>query len=462
MAGLLSKERTIAKPGFNRWLIPPCALATHLCIGQAYALSVFNLPLTRQLGITKSIAGDWRLTELGWIFTIAIFVLGASAALFGKWVQAVGPRKSGFVAALCWGTGFLVGALGIKTHQLWLVYLGYGVIGGCGLGIGYITPVSTLISWFPDRRGMSTGMAIMGFGGGALIASPLSDFLMKHFASATSTGVVMSWVVLGVVYLVFMMGGAFGYRVPAEGWKPAGWAPPRDEAKTLITRHNVTPGDAIRTPQFWLLWVVLCFNVTAGIGVLGQASAMIQEMFKGRITATAAAGFVGLLSIFNMGGRFSWASLSDKIGRKATYMCFFAIGTALYALVPLTGKVGSVALFVACFCVIISMYGGGFSTVPAYLADVFGTKYVSAVHGRLLTAWSAAGVFGPVLVNYIRQFQIDHGIPKNQAYNITMYIMAVLLVIGFFANLAVKPVAERYHERERRVPIGAGDRRVTV
>jgi len=461
MAGLLSKERTIAGPGFTRWLIPPCALATHLCIGQAYALSVFNLPMTRQLGVTHSIPGDWRLTELGWIFTIAIFVLGASAALFGKWVQAVGPRKSGFVAALCWGIGFLVGALGIKTHQLWLVYLGYGVIGGCGLGIGYITPVSTLISWFPDRRGMSTGMAIMGFGGGALIASPLSDFLMRHFATPTSTGVVQTWIVLGIVYLLFMMGGAFGYRVPPDGWKPAGWVPPPEKAKTLITQHNVTPGDAVKTPQFWLLWVVLCFNVTAGIGVLGQASAMIQEMFKGRIAPSAAAGFVGLLSIFNMGGRFGWASLSDKIGRKATYMCFFAIGTAMYALVPLTGKIGSPALFVACFCVIISMYGGGFATIPAYLSDVFGTKYVSAVHGRLLTAWSAAGVLGPVLVNYIRQFQIDHGIPKNQAYNITMYIMAVLLVIGFFANLVVKPVAERYHERT--VPVGGpGDRRVTV
>jgi MFS family permease len=459
MAGFLSKERTIAKPGFNRWLIPPCALATHLCIGQAYALSVFNLPLTKQLGISRSIAGDWRLTELGWIFTIAIFVLGASAALFGKWVQAVGPRKSGFVAALCWGVGFLVGALGIKTHQLWLVYLGYGVIGGCGLGIGYITPVSTLISWFPDRRGMSTGMAIMGFGGGALIASPFSDFLMRHFASATSTGVVASWVVLGLVYLVFMMGGAFGYRVPREDWKPAGWVPPPEKANGLITRHNVTPGDAIRTPQFWLLWIVLCFNVTAGIGVLGQASAMIQEMFKDRITPSAAAGFVGLLSIFNMAGRFGWASLSDKIGRKPTYMCFFALGTALYALVPLTGKVGSVALFVACFCIILSMYGGGFATIPAYLADVFGTKYVSAVHGRLLTAWSAAGVLGPVLVNYIRQFQIDHGIPKNQAYNITMYIMAVLLVIAFFANLAVKPVAERFRERAAAIG-GPADRRV--
>jgi MFS family permease len=456
MASFLSREKTIAGPGFTRWLIPPCALATHLCIGQVYALSVFNLPLTRALGITTSTPGDWRLTQLGWIFTIAIFVLGASAALFGNWVQAQGPRKSGCVAALCWGTGFLVGALGIRTHQLWLVYVGYGVLGGCGLGIGYITPVSTLIAWFPDRRGMSTGMAIMGFGGGALIASPLSDVLMRRFASPTSTGVAEAWVVLGLLYLAFMLAGAFGYRVPPAGWRPAGWSPPPEGGRALVTSHNVTPHDAVRTHQFWLLWVVLCFNVTAGIGVLGQASAMIQEMFKGRITASAAAGFVGLLSLFNMAGRFLWASLSDKIGRKATYACFFALGTALYALVPQTGRTGSVAFFVICFAIILSMYGGGFSTIPAYLADVFGTKYVSAVHGRLLTAWSAAGVLGPVLVNYIRQSQIEHGIPKNQAYNITMYIMAGLLVIAFFANLAVRPVAERFHERtdEPRHPIG--------
>src|SRR3954469_4185696 len=301
MAGLLSRERTIAKPGFNRWFIPPCALATHLCIEQAYALSVFNLPLTRQLGVARSIPGDWRLTQLGWIFTIAIFVLGVSAALFGKWVQSAGPRTSGVVAAVCWGLVFLIGGLGIHLHQLWLVYLGYGVLGGCGLGIGYITPGSTLIACFPARRGMSTGMAIMGCGGGALIASPLSDFLMRHFASPTSTGVAQTWVVLGIVYLLFMLGGAFGYRVPAPGWKPEGWVEPSTQ-HALITRENVTPSAAIRTPQFWLMWVVLCFNVTAGIGVLGQASAMIQEVFKGKITASAAAGFVGLLSLFNMAG----------------------------------------------------------------------------------------------------------------------------------------------------------------
>jgi MFS family permease len=449
-AGWLSKERIIAGPGFNRWLIPPCALATHLCIGQAYAISVFNLPLTQQLGITKSTPEDWKLTELGWIFTIAIFFLGASAAVFGKWVQAEGPRKSGFVAALCWGIGFLIGAVGIQLHNIWLVYFGYGVLGGCGLGIGYITPVSTLISWFPDRRGMATGMAIMGFGGGALVASPLSVLLMKMFASPTSTGVAQTWVVLGVLYLLCMSLGAFGYRLPAPGWKPEGWVPGAAKASALITKHDVTPGQAITTPQFWFLWVVLCFNVTAGIGVLGQASAMIQEVFKGTINAAAAAGFVGLLSLFNMGGRFFWASLSDKIGRKATYACFFVLGPLLYALVPLSGELGSVVLFVACFCIILTMYGGGFATIPAYLADIFGAKYVSAVHGRLLTAWSVAGILGPVLVNYIREFQIQSGIPKEQAYNVTMYIMAGLLVIAFLANLAVKPVAEKHIERKAR------------
>jgi MFS family permease len=373
--------------------------------------------------------------------------------VFGKWVQAQGPRKSGFTAALCWGLGFLIGALGIYRHQIWLVYLGYGVLGGCGLGIGYITPVSTLIAWFPDRRGMATGMAIMGFGGGALVASPLSVLLMKQFASPTSTGVAETWLVLGLAYLVCMSLGAFGYRLPAPGWKPAGWSRATAKAKALVTTFDVTPEQAITTPQFWLLWVVLCFNVTAGIGVLGQASAMIQEVFKGTINAGAAAGFVGLLSLFNMGGRFFWASLSDRIGRKATYACFFVLGPLLYALVPLSGELGSVVLFVSCFCVILTMYGGGFATIPAYLADIFGAKYVSAVHGRLLTAWSVAGILGPVLVNYIREFQIQSGIPKSQAYNVTMYIMAGLLVIAFFANLAVKAVAAKHIER---APQGEG------
>ncbi|HEX3863538.1 MAG TPA: OFA family MFS transporter [Stellaceae bacterium] len=405
---------------------------------------MFNLPMTKLIGITKAAPDDWKLTELGWIFSIAIFVLGFSAAVFGRWVEEGGPRKAMFTAALCWAGGFLVSALGVHLHNLWIVYLGYGVIGGVALGIGYISPVSTLIKWFPDRPGMATGMAIMGFGGGAFIASPLSVWLMQKFSTPTHVGVAEAFAFLGAIYFCFMMVGAWIVRVPAPGWKPEGYVAPV-EATALITRNDVYVYDAIKTPQFWLIWWVLCLNVTAGIGVLGQASAMSQEMFPGHVTAVAAAGFVGLLSLFNMLGRFFWASTSDVIGRKNTYFCFFALGTLLYVLVPYTGSIGSVALFVICFLIIISMYGGGFATVPAYLRDMFGTRYVGAIHGWLITAWSAAGIFGPVLVNYIRQYQIDHGVPKAQAYNTTMYIMAGLLVIGFICNFMIKAVHERYH-----------------
>ncbi|MFI4885843.1 MAG: OFA family MFS transporter [Steroidobacterales bacterium] len=440
----LDRDRTVAGPGFNRWMVPPAALCVHLCIGQAYAFSVFNLPMTRLIGVTNSAHGDWKLTDLGWIFTLAIFFLGVSAAVFGRWVEEGGPRRAMFAAALCFGGGFLISAAGVYAHQIWVIYLGYGVLGGIGLGVGYISPVSTLIKWFPDRPGMATGMAIMGFGGGALIASPLSVWLMARFSTPTHVGVAESFIVLGAVYFIFMMVGAAIVRVPAPGWRPQGWSPPAQQPK-LVTRANVYVYRALRTPQFWLIWWVLCLNVTAGIGVLGQASAMSQEMFPGRVSAVAAAGFVGLMSLFNMAGRFLWASASDAIGRKNTYFCFFLFGTVLYALVPNTGRVGSVGLFVLFFVIIISMYGGGFSTLPAYLGDMFGTRYVGAIHGLLLTAWSAAGVFGPVLVNYIRAYEIAHGVPKADAYNVTMYLMAALLVVGFFCNLFVRPVHERHH-----------------
>jgi MFS family permease len=438
------RESTIPGPGFNRFMVPPAALAVHLCIGQAYAFSTFNLPLTKLIGLTQSAPGDWNLKELGWIFSIAIVFLGSSAAVFGRWVERVGPRKSMFVAALCFGGGFLVSAVGIHLHQLWIIYLGYGVLGGCGLGIGYISPVSTLIKWFPDRPGMATGMAIMGFGGGALIAAPLSVLLMANFKTATSNGVLETFVTMGVIYFMFMMIGVLSVRVPADDWKPSGWTAPA-KPKQLVTTANVAVDQAWRTPQFWLLWVVLCMNVTAGIGVLGQASPMIQEMFPGRVTAPAAAGFVGLISLFNMIGRFFWASTSDYIGRRNTYMVFFLLGIVLYAAVPTTGHIGSTALFVAAFCVILSMYGGGFATIPAYLRDMFGTYQVGAIHGRLLTAWSVAGVLGPVLVNYIRQYQIDNGVPKAQAYSITMYIMCGLLLIGFLCNFAMRAVRANYY-----------------
>jgi len=442
----LDRENTVASPGFNRFLVPPAALAVHLSIGQAYAFSTFNLPLTRLIGHGHSAPADWDLKQVGWIFSIAIVFLGSSAAVFGRWVEKVGPRKSMFTSALCFGGGFIVSAFGIHLHQLWLLYLGYGVLGGCGLGIGYISPVSTLIKWFPDRPGMATGVAIMGFGGGALIAAPLSVMLMAHFKTAVSTGVLETFVTMGVIYFMYMMIGVYAVRVPAPDWKPAGWSAPA-HPKQLVTTADVSVDMAWRTPQFWLLWVVLCMNVTAGIGVLGQASPMIQEIFSGRVTPATAAGFVGLLSLFNMGGRIIWATTSDYIGRRNTYMVFFLLGLLLYSTVPTFGHLGSIPLFVAAFCIILSMYGGGFAAIPAYLRDIFGTYQVGAIHGRLLTAWSVAGVLGPVLVNYIRQYQIDNGVPKAQAYSVTMYIMCGLLLIGFLCNSAIRAVDEKYHYR---------------
>jgi MFS family permease len=446
----LSRDRTIAKSGFNRWLVAPAALAVHLCIGQVYAFSVFNLPLTKVLGITESLPEDWKLTELGWIFSLAIVFLGLSAAFAGKWLEKVGPRVTMFCAALCFSGGFFISAAGVWLHAIWLLYVGYGVLGGIGLGLGYVSPVSTLIKWFPDRRGMATGLAIMGFGGGAMIGAPLGVFLMKHYASATSVGVAETFLTMGTLYLVIMMLGAFSIRLPTEGWMPEGFQPSVKKSK-LITNNHVHVDQALKTPQFYLLWLVLCLNVTAGIGVLGQASAMSQEMFKDQFTPERAAAFVSLLSLFNMGGRFVWSTLSDYLGRKNTYFIFFVLGCALYSSVPYTGQMHNVALFVACYAVIMSMYGGGFSTIPAYLADIFGTKYVGAIHGRLLTAWSTAGVAGPVLVNYLRESQIAQGVAKADAYNMTMHIMAGILVVGFLCNLAIRAVDEKHHLKHEEV-----------
>jgi MFS family permease len=444
MLGLLSRERIIAGPGFNRWLVPPAALAIHLSIGMAYGFSVFWLPLSRAIGITQSAPDDWKISTLAWMYTLFFVMLGSSAALFGPWVEREGPRKAGVVAACCWGGGFLVSAIGINLHQVWLLWLGSGVIGGCGLGLGYISPVSTLIKWFPDRRGMATGLAIMGFGGGAMIGSPLADVLMRHFSTSTSVGVWQTFVVLSVLYFAAMMAGALGYRLPPPGWAPAGWTPPRAASSAAVATSAVPVEIAWRTPQFWLLWAVLCLNVSAGIGILGMASPMIQEVFKGRVSVSAAAGFAGLLSLFNIGGRIFWASLSDRIGRKATFAIFFALGIALYASVPIAGSSGNLALFVAIFCVVLTMYGGGFATIPAYLADLFGVHYVSAIHGRLLTAWSTAGILGPVIVNYIREFQLGRGVAASDAYTFTMYVLVAMLAVGFICNLAVRPVPEGY------------------
>jgi len=447
MSSFLDRAHTVAPPGFNRFMVPPAALAVHLSIGQAYAFSTFNLPLTKLIGITKSAPDDWSLKQIVLIFSIAIVFLGLSAAVFGRWVESVGPRKAMFTAALCFSGGFMVSAVGIYLHQLWLLYLGYGALGGCGLGIGYISPVSTLIKWFPDRPGMATGMAIMGFGGGALIGAPLSTNLMAYFATATSNGVLETFICMGVIYFIFMMLGVYAARVPAADWKPEGWTAPIMASK-MITTANVHVDVAYKTPQFVLLWIVLCMNVTAGIAVLSQASPMIQEMFGSRVTPVLAGSFVGLLSIFNMLGRFFWASMSDYLGRRMTYMIFFLLGIALYATVPTTGQMGSIPLFVAACAVILSMYGGGFATIPAYLRDMFGTMHVGAIHGRLLTAWAAAGVLGPVLLTFVREDQIAAGVPKTEAYSLTMYIMCGLLFVGFLANLGMRAVAERHHFRE--------------
>lgn len=441
----MDRKHSVAKPTHNRWLIPPAALAIHLAIGQVYAFSVFNLPLSRILGVSESVAADWRLTTIGWIFSIAIVFLGLSAAVFGKWLEREGPRKAMFVSAICFSGGFFVSALGVYLHNIWLVYLGYGVFGGIGLGIGYISPVSTLIKWFPDRPGMATGMAIMGFGGGAMIGSPLAVALLNHFSSATSVGVWETMLVMGSIYFCLMMVGVFLVKVPPKDWLPVGFVPSMNNANKMITNNHVNADNAIKTPQFWLLWVMLMVNVTAGIGILSQASPMIQEMFPATVTPESAAVFVALLSFFNLAGRFLWSSFSDKIGRKLVYGIYFGLGLTLYALVPSLGSLSTEFWFIAASTVIMTMYGGGFATIPAYLRDLFGTFQVGAIHGRLLTAWSTAGILGPVLVNYIRQMQIDAGVPAAQAYSVTMYIMAGLLLVGFLCNLAVKEVDKRHH-----------------
>lgn len=486
MSDFLSKEHITAGNGFNRWLVPPAALAVHLSIGMAYGFSVFWKPLGNALldadgkPLAACAAGastfgeklsgtatalfatdcNWTQFDLGWMYTLFFVLLGCSAALWGGWLERAGPRKAGLVSMLCWCGGLLISAYGVYAHQLWLMWLGSGVIGGVGLGLGYISPVSTLIKWFPDRRGMATGMAIMGFGGGAMIGSPLATKLMSHFATATSPGVWQAFVVMAIIYALFMTCGALGYRVPAIGWKPANWTPPAANGNQMIATRHVHLNKAHKTPQFWLLWLVLCMNVSAGIGIIGAAAPMLQETFGGALigqpdlsftdikqdealTAAAAAvgaGFVGIISLFNIFGRFAWATSSDKLGRKRTYYIFFILGAALYCAATYVAGMKSLALFVAAFCIIASMYGGGFATIPAYLADMFGTQFVGAIHGRLLTAWSTAGILGPVIVNSMHDIRLEAGVSFSQIYAPIFMVLAGLLVVGFIANMLVKPV----------------------
>jgi MFS family permease len=439
--GFLSPQAIVARPGFNRWLVPPAAIAVHMCIGEVYGFSVFNAPLTRLIGVTQSVPGqDWTIPQVGWAYSIALMMLGFSAALFGKWVDRSGPRKSMLASMACFCSGLLISALAVRWHQLWLLYLGYGVVGGIGLGLGYISPVSTLMKWFPDRPGLATGMAIMGFGGGALIGAPLGEELMARFRSPTSAGVAEAFVAMAVLYCVMMTYGAVTVRTPPSAPTPAGAPSP---SKPLVGGWNVGVDRAWKTPQFWLLWGVLCLNVSAGIGILGQASLMCQDMFG--VSAAVGGGFVGLLSIFNMGGRFFWSSSSDVLGRKGVYAVYFLLGAVLYALIPWSQKLGHRAMFVGLTAVIISMYGGGFATIPAYLRDMFGSHQVGAIHGRLITSWSLAAIVGPMLVNYISTAKKAAGVPKAEAYNTTMYVMVALLLAGLVCNLLIRPVHARHH-----------------
>jgi MFS family permease len=491
MAGFFSKERIIAPASYNRWLIPPAALAVHLCIGMAYGFSVFWKPLGNALigddgkplaacaagasTFIEKLSGtgralfatdcNWTQFDLGWMYTLFFVLLGCSAALWGGWLERAGPRKAGSVATLCWAGGLLISAFGVYTHQLWMMWLGSGVIGGVGLGLGYISPVSTLIKWFPDKRGMATGLAIMGFGGGALVGSPIATKLMTHFATPSAPGVWQTFVVLAVIYAVFMLCGSLGYRVPPSGWQPTGWkAPAPKVTHGMIATRHVHLKNAHKTPQFWLLWLVLCMNVSASIGIIGAAAPMLQETFGGilinqpelgfadikkddLLTASAAAvaaGFVGLISLLNIFGRIAWASSSDKLGRKQTYFIFFVLGALLYAVAAWGAGMKSMAIFVASLCVIVSMYGGGFATIPAYLADMFGTQFVGAIHGRLLTAWSTAGILGPVIVNYMHDIRLEAQVPFDQIYGPIFYVLAAMLGIGLIANLLVRPVADKY------------------
>jgi MFS family permease len=566
MLALFSKNRITAPPGYNRWKVPLASVSIHLCIGSVYAWSIFNPPLTRALGVAGSAADDWTLNQVVWIFTVAIVFLGLSAAVAGRWLERVGPRLVGTVSACCWGGGFLLGGLGIVTHQLWLLYLGYGVVGGCGLGLGYVSPVSTLIKWFPDRRGMAAGMAIMGFGGGAIIGSPLKEHLIHTFYEAPvylgkqeevpliteggkryadvngqrkevivvaeterdrmivrgeagvyvvgtgKSGVAQTFFALGIIYFAIMVIAAFSYRLPAPGWKPTGWTPPSEEEtrRKMVSTHNVGVNEALKTRQFYLLWIVLCLNVSAGIGILAVGKDMMLDLFGTSMVALVTAGFattfVQMMSVANMGGRFAWAIASDYLGRQRTYLIFFTLGMLLYASIPLIARQSTMlppfvwlVLFYAVVLVIMTMYGGGFATIPAYLADLFGSKFVGGIHGRLLTAWSTAGVVGPLALAKLRESsrraaiedlagkvdpeafrqQFGAGVdqlpalieaktvtiaklmsiapagtpdPTVTLYNSTMYLMVALLAVAFVANWLVRPVKAEHHLKEGDAP----------
>jgi MFS family permease len=428
-------EREAAQAGisFNRWFIPLGAVAVHICIGSVYAWSTFNRPI-QAIFPTE----PWWFSPPYTTFTTALVLLGLSAAFGGPWVERRGPRAAATAAALFFGIGLIVGGVGLALKQSILVFLGMGVIGGIGCGLGYISPVSTLVRWFPDRRGMATGMAIMGFGGGAFLAGYLNVFFMNEF------GVARTMIALGATYLVIMLIGARILRRPPGGWKPAGWsAPPK--SNRMITDRSVTRNEAVRTVQFVLLWGILFINVTAGIGILAQASPMMQDLFSK--TPIEAAVIVSLISVFNAGGRFLWASSSDYIGRRNTYTIFFVVQFFLFLLIPRLAATGNWPIFLASLFTVFTMYGGGFATIPAFLADIFGPENVSAIHGATLTAWSAAAVAGPVIITELSnraKASLAEGASRIHVYDAPLEVLAALLAVGFVLTLLVRPLKEKF------------------
>jgi MFS family permease len=427
-------DSSYAAADFNRWLIPVAAVLVQICIGSVYAWSTFNRPINALFPAPA--ADSW----LAWFkapyitFSAALVLLGLSAAFGGPWVERRGPRVAATTAACFFGSGLLIGGLGLRIGQEWLVFVGMGIIGGIGCGLGYISPVSTLVKWFPDRRGMATGMAIMGFGAGAFLAGYLNAYLIEHI------GVANTLFGLGVIYFIVMNIGARIIRRPRPGWTPEGWVP-RAIGNQVASGASLTRNAAVATGQFWLLWGMLFINVTAGIGILAQASPMIQDMF-GR-TALQAAAIVSIISLFNAGGRFFWASLSDFIGRRMTYFVFFALGVALFVIIPRVGAAGEWILFQCALYTVFTMYGGGFATIPAFLADMFGPNNVGAIHGAILTAWSAAAIAGPVIITQLSdsaKAALAPGQSKVHIYDQPLQVLAYLLAVGFILTLLVHPL----------------------